>query len=108
MESRRYRSGLGRVTSATQRTSRKSQRSRDRNVWQCECGGDDRNLLGGRNLRKVTITWTKVSGPGTVTFANPNVASTTATFSAAGTYVLKLTGNDSLLSTSSTVTVTVK
>ena len=56
----------------------------------------------------MTITWTKVSGPGTVTFANPNVASTTATFSAAGTYVLKLTGNDSLLSTSSTVTVTVK
>ncbi len=56
----------------------------------------------------MTITWTKVSGPGTVTFANPNVASTTATFWAAGTYVLKLTGNDSLLSTSSTVTVTVK
>ena len=31
----------------------------------------------------LTVTWSKVSGPGTVTFANPNAAKTTATFSAA-------------------------
>jgi len=36
-----------------------------------------------------TIAWSKVSGPGTVTFANAALADTSATFSAAGTYVLR-------------------
>lgn len=35
--------------------------------------------------------WTKVSGPGSVTFANQRVLDTTATFSAPGDYVLRLT-----------------
>jgi hypothetical protein len=35
--------------------------------------------------------WTKLSGPGTVTFANERVLDTTATFSAPGAYVLRLT-----------------
>lgn len=35
------------------------------------------------------ITWTKVSGPGTVIFANGSLADTSATFSAPGTYVLR-------------------
>ena len=56
----------------------------------------------------VTITWSKVSGPGTVTFANAKVAATTATFSTSGSYVLRLTGNDGALSANDTVTVTVK
>jgi hypothetical protein len=55
----------------------------------------------------VTINWTAVSGPGTVTFADPNAATTTATFSAAGVYVLRLTANDSALYTSDDITVTV-
>jgi YD repeat-containing protein len=55
----------------------------------------------------LTLSWTKVSGPGTVTFGSPNMASTSATFSTFGTYVLKLTANDSQLSSSSNVTVTV-
>jgi PKD repeat protein len=55
----------------------------------------------------VTVTWSKDSGPGTVTFANPAAATTTATFSAAGTYVLRLTANDGALSASATVTITV-
>jgi parallel beta-helix repeat protein len=55
----------------------------------------------------VTSTWSKVSGPGTVTFANPNSATTTATFSAAGAYVLRLTANDSLLTGSDDVAITV-
>ena len=38
--------------------------------------------------------WSVVSGPGTVTFADPNAASTTASFSAAGVYTLRLTAND--------------
>jgi PKD repeat protein len=55
----------------------------------------------------VTVTWSKVSGPGTVTFADPSAASTTATFSAAGTYTLRLTADDSALSASDDVTVSV-
>jgi len=55
----------------------------------------------------VTVTWTKLSGPGTVTFGNANLASTTATFSTMGTYVLRLTASDSVLSASDDVTVTV-
>jgi len=55
----------------------------------------------------LTITWSKVSGPGTVTFANADAASTTATFSQAGTYVLRLSVSDTQLTTSDEVTVTV-
>ena len=54
----------------------------------------------------LSISWTQVSGPGSVTFANPGSAVTTASFSAAGTYDLRLTANDSQLSASSDVTVT--
>jgi uncharacterized repeat protein (TIGR01451 family) len=43
--------------------------------------------------------WSLVSGPGTVTFANENAVDTTATFSAAGTYVLRLTATDGEVST---------
>ena len=35
------------------------------------------------------VAWTKVSGPGTVTFSNAALADTTATFSATGAYVLQ-------------------
>ena len=35
------------------------------------------------------VVWSKVSGPGTVTFANATNADTTATFSTAGNYVLQ-------------------
>ena len=53
------------------------------------------------------LSWTRVSGPGTVIFSAPAAAVTSASFSAAGTYVLRLTASDSVLSTSDTVTVTV-
>ena len=36
-----------------------------------------------------TVTWRQVSGPGTVTFADPKEAVTTATFSAPGEYWLR-------------------
>lgn len=55
----------------------------------------------------VTTNWTKVSGPGNVTFADATSTSTTATFSAEGTYVLQLGADDGLLSSSDTVTVAV-
>jgi N-acetylneuraminic acid mutarotase len=55
----------------------------------------------------LTRTWSKVSGPGTVTFGTPTANTTTATFSSAGTYVLRLTASDGALSASDDVTVTV-
>ena len=55
----------------------------------------------------VTVGWSKVSGPGTVSFVNPNAVSTTASFSASGTYVLRLTANDGALLTNDTVQITV-
>src|SRR5207245_2830779 len=42
-----------------------------------------------------TVSWTQISGPSTVSFANANSAATTATFGALGTYVLRLTASDS-------------
>ena len=41
-----------------------------------------------------TLTWSKISGPGTVTFADPKAAVTTATFSAPGSYVVQLTAEN--------------
>jgi poly(3-hydroxybutyrate) depolymerase len=55
----------------------------------------------------ITYAWTKLSGPGTVTFAAPTNPSTTATFGSAGTYVLQLTASDGALSASDSLTVTV-
>jgi hypothetical protein len=54
-----------------------------------------------------STTWAKISGPGTVTFANPNSPATTATFSQEGTYTLELTGTLGSKSDSDTITVTV-
>ncbi len=54
----------------------------------------------------LTATWSKVSGPGAVTFGHPNQAATTAGFSQAGVYVLRLTANDGELSSSDEVTIT--
>ncbi len=53
-----------------------------------------------------SAAWSKISGPGTVTFANAAALSTTATFSTAGTYVLQLTASDSVLTGTSNITVT--
>ena len=55
----------------------------------------------------VTVTWTKQSGPGTVTFGNANAVDTTADFSSSGMYVLRLTANDGSLSNFSEITVAV-
>ncbi|MCC7175765.1 MAG: glycoside hydrolase family 127 protein [Bryobacterales bacterium] len=55
-----------------------------------------------------TTAWTKESGPGAVTFANPNSPVTTAAFSAPGTYVLRLTAENGQARASSTLNVTVE
>ena len=55
----------------------------------------------------LSYSWRKISGPGTVTFAGTSTSDTVATFSAAGVYTLRLTANDSKLSSTSDMTVTV-
>ncbi|MGH7930493.1 MAG: PKD domain-containing protein, partial [Candidatus Binatia bacterium] len=55
----------------------------------------------------LTTTWSKVSGPGTVTFGNPNAVDTTASFSEAGPYLLQLTANDGEKSSSADIVILV-
>src|SRR6185295_7707430 len=55
----------------------------------------------------ITIAWTKTSGPGAVAFGNAANASTNATFSAPGAYVLTLSADDGALAASATVNVQV-
>lgn len=55
----------------------------------------------------LSTTWTKEEGTGTVSFSAPSSLTTTATFSTAGSYRLRLTADDGALSTSDDVLVTV-
>jgi hypothetical protein len=55
-----------------------------------------------------TAHWSKVSGPGTVTFADANAAVTTATFSASGDYVLKVVASNGGGTAESMLTVKVE
>jgi len=53
----------------------------------------------------VAVAWSKVSGPGTVTFGDPTAVSTTASFSRYGSYVLKLTASDGARTSWARVTI---
>lgn len=53
-----------------------------------------------------TTAWTKVSGPGDAVFANASAVDTHVDFTAAGTYVLRLTATVDGLSASDDVTIT--
>jgi len=55
----------------------------------------------------LTTTWTLVSGPGSVVFGNANAVDTTAAFTVAGTYILRLTATDSGASVTDDVVITV-
>ncbi len=55
----------------------------------------------------VTTTWSQVSGPASVTFGDETAVDTAATFSASGTYVLRLTADDGALSAFDDVSVAV-
>ncbi len=55
----------------------------------------------------VTTLWSKTSGPGPVTFANPAAIDTSATFSTPGNYVLTLTASDGALSGAGSISVVV-
>lgn len=56
----------------------------------------------------MSTTWSQVTGPQTVTFADAAAVSTEATFPVSGTYLLRLTADDGELSTNSEVVVTVE
>jgi len=55
----------------------------------------------------LSVAWSKVSGPGTVEFADASAVVTTATFSTDGEYVLRLTATDTLNEVFDEVTITV-
>ena len=56
---------------------------------------------------QVNTLWSKESGPGTVSFAVADAEDTTATFSAPGAYVLRLTADDGSLTNFDEVIITV-
>ena len=64
-------------------------------------------MLSGKGGTSPAVTWSKGSGPGDVAFVNAGEPTTTATFSAVGDYVLKLTAGKAPLSGSSTLAVKV-
>ncbi len=64
----------------------------------------DDGLPGGGNVATV---WSQVSGPGLVTFGNPAVTVTSASFSLPGTYALRLTASDTELTSFDDITITV-
>ena len=55
----------------------------------------------------LTLQWSQVEGPGDVSFTPPDAAETTASFSAAGSYRLRLTAGDSELQAYDEVVVVV-
>ncbi|MCP4001406.1 MAG: hypothetical protein GY727_10895, partial [Gammaproteobacteria bacterium] len=55
----------------------------------------------------MSFVWSVVSGPGTVDFSNTSALSTTASFSIAGTYTLRLTASDGELNHQDDLIVTV-
>src|SRR5262249_28425930 len=62
----------------------------------------------GLPVGSLAVSWSKVSGSGPVSFANPNAAQTTATFSVPDTYVLRLSASDTVLTSTSDTTLPVK
>lgn len=55
----------------------------------------------------VTQLWTQISGPGVATIENPAASTTAVTFSAPGTYILRITATDTQFTVSDQVTVVV-
>lgn len=63
--------------------------------------------LGGLVSNAINTLWSKVGGPGSVTFSDASAAGTQAIFSQAGDYQLRLTAENALGKTSAEMTVTV-
>jgi hypothetical protein len=56
----------------------------------------------------LTVTWSKVSGPGSVIFGSTNSVTSTAVFGSTGTYFLRLSAYDSSLTSTNDVQITVQ
>lgn len=54
------------------------------------------NAITGTVTGATSVLWTKISGPGSVTFGDATSASTTVSASAEGTYTLRLTGTNAV------------
>src|SRR5204862_3719922 len=59
------------------------------------------------NGSTLATTWSRVSGPADVAFSDVHSLSPAVTFTAPGTYVLRLTASDTLLASADDVTITV-
>lgn len=59
----------------------------------------------GLSGQPVALAWTTVSGPASAVFSSPGAADTTASFPADGTYVVRLTANDGLLTATRDFTI---
>ncbi len=57
---------------------------------------------------KVNLAWAKLSGLGNVSFSNPTGTNTTASFTEAGDYLLRVTASDSALSSFADVRIAVR
>ncbi|HEY2384491.1 MAG TPA: hypothetical protein VGK48_25210, partial [Terriglobia bacterium] len=55
----------------------------------------------------LTVKWSEVSGPAAVTFSNAGSTATKVSFSAGGTYTIKMSASDGALSSSDNVVITV-
>jgi len=64
----------------------------------------DDGLIGGGTR---FTNWSKISGPGTVTFGNANLTNSTATFGTDGIYVLQLRASDGQFTNADRVTIAV-
>jgi hypothetical protein len=91
------------------------------NMPPCVIAGPDQNIAGAAvaSLKgqasddgdpagsALSIAWSQVSGPGVATFGNVNTPVTSASFSANGVYVLRLTADDGQLQKSDDLTLIV-
>ena len=75
-------------------------------IWATDDGRGGGSVAGGRGNAQVALAWFKHQGPGNVAFstaapkpaAGDGLATTTATFDKAGTYILRVRANDSSVS----------
>jgi len=76
-------------------------------VWPAAANLDGTVTDDGNPSGTIAVAWSKVNGPGTITFANSNALATTASFSVAGNYQLQLVADDGQVTTVDSVAVTV-
>ncbi len=56
----------------------------------------------------ITVSWSKLAGPGSVAFSAPNALTTSAAFTLPGDYALRCTASDGVLSATSDISIQVR